>query len=56
MAQNGKTYASKADHQNKYANFKGNYLKVQSHNSKLEKAFEMEINKFSDMSDEEFYL
>eukprot|EP00347_Sterkiella_histriomuscorum_P022988 403336383 len=53
-ARYGKTYASRDHHQSKYETFKENYLKIQEHNQKPNKSYELGVNKFSDMTEEEF--
>jgi Cathepsin propeptide inhibitor domain (I29) len=46
-------YATKSEHENKYSIFKENYEQMLKHNSQ-EAPFKLGINRFSDMSDEEF--
>ncbi|CDW81043.1 cysteine protease [Stylonychia lemnae] len=53
IAKFGKTYSSKDAHQTKYEVFKQNYKKMQEHNDQ-QKGYELGINKFSDMTEEEF--
>jgi C1A family cysteine protease len=55
MVQHGKTYASgESEMETRYGHFKDNLKKIQEHNLDEEAGFEMEINQFSDMSEQEF--
>ena len=49
----GKTYGSKSEHNSRFETFKQNYLKMKTHND-LDKGFKLGINKFSDLTEEEF--
>eukprot|EP00347_Sterkiella_histriomuscorum_P004836 403358901 len=55
LAKHQKTYSSNSfDIKAKYINFKNNFLKILSHNEDDSQSFEMGLNSFSDMSQEEF--
>lgn len=55
MATFGKSYAShNGELDQKFSNFKQNFKKIEEHNNDLEAPFAMEINQFSDMTEEEF--
>jgi len=53
LAKHGKTYATKSDMNTRYEIFSDNYDKIEEHNANNEH-FKKEINKFADMSEEEF--
>jgi C1A family cysteine protease len=53
IAKYGKTYAAKSDMGSRFQTFSANYDRVQAHNS-LDNAFKMGVNRFSDMTEEEF--
>ena len=50
----GKTYASKDSHVSRFETFKDNFHYVNQHNSNPSSSFKMELNKYSDMTEEEF--
>ena len=59
VAEFGKQYASKEHMDERYEIFKDNYEKVLNHNSSVDEegrppSFEMGINQFSDLTEEEF--
>jgi Cathepsin propeptide inhibitor domain (I29)/Papain family cysteine protease len=54
IAKYGKTYASKTELPRRFEIFQANYLLIQAHNARPEALYTMEVNKFADMSDEEF--
>ena len=49
----GKTYATKSDMDSRFSVFSVNFDKVADHNAQ-QKGFSMEINEFSDLTQEEF--
>lgn len=53
LAKYGKTYATKSDLSSRFQIFSENFDRVKEHNNQAEK-FTMGINRFSDMSIEEF--
>lgn len=54
MAEHGKTYATKSHLNTRFEVFSNNYQAIKEHNENPERHFEMEINRFSDMTHEEF--
>ena len=55
VAKFGKTYASHSDHNSKFQVFSQNYRRVKAHNeSPANHSYKLGINKFSDMTEEEF--
>jgi hypothetical protein len=56
IAAYGKQYGTKVKTSQKYEVFKKNYEKIQEHNANVKSApFVMEVNKFADMTTEEFF-
>jgi C1A family cysteine protease len=51
---NGKTYATDAEDTQRFGVFTMNYYKVQAHNADPTQTFTMELNKFADLTGEEF--
>jgi Cathepsin propeptide inhibitor domain (I29) len=54
LARYGKTYASKSVVSSRFDIFSRNYDRIQEHNSLSGERFQMGINQFSDMTEEEF--
>ena len=59
VAEFGKQYASKEHMDERYEIFKDNYAKIESHNNSVDEegrppSFEMGINQFSDLTEDEF--
>jgi hypothetical protein len=50
MAKYGKSYTSKSDFEARKARFEHSKTLVQNHNSKPDASFELELNKFADMT------
>ena len=60
VAEFGKSYGTMADMESKYDAFRTNYERVHQHNSSVDEEgksppFTMAINRFSDMTEEEFF-
>ena len=53
MANYGRAYASKEQVSHRYSMFRENYIQVKNHNEG-DNPFQMGINQFSDMNEEEF--
>jgi len=53
-ARYGKSYASKALHESKFETFRANLAKIEEHNEKSGNDFELGINGFSDLTEDEF--
>ena len=54
IAKFSKSYKNKDEYNARFEAFKENYRKVQDHNSRNEASFKLGINKFSDLTNEEF--
>ena len=54
VAKFGKTHQSETDFQKKFYTFRDNYKKIVEHNQIPDSGFELEINKFADLTEEEF--
>jgi len=55
IAVHGRSYASKDEIDHRYNIFEQNYLEIMEHNSIPNAQFEIEVNQFADVSEEEFY-
>lgn len=53
VAKYGKTYSTRDAHKTRFQIFKENYEKIVTHNSQ-QKGYTLGVNRFSDMSEEEF--
>lgn len=54
IAKYGRSYASKSEIPKRFKVFAKNYAMVKAHNSKPDALYTMEMNRFSDMTDEDF--
>ena len=54
IARFGKTYTNLGQHSHRFKIFKANLDKIKKHNSDQTKSYKLGINRFSDMSEDEF--